>query len=86
MKARPLNSSHDVRYNAVQLVNRVVSAVAKKSGGSCRLTADVMSIQKSSCASLGGVDLCVLGGRTAGYYVVTADSAGGAFVTFIRFD
>jgi hypothetical protein len=85
VSAKGLNLSRDARFNAAELVNRVVSTVARKSG-SCQMTTDVMDVSKNACTRLGEVELCVLGGRTAGYFVVARDEAGGAFVTFVRFD
>lgn len=86
VSTKGLNASHDARKNAAKLVNRAVAHVEKTSGGSCQSKIGEVSIGKNACTTLGGLPICVLSGPNAGYYVVTGDRAGGAFVTFVRFD
>lgn len=85
VSTKDLNSKQDARSNAAQLINRAVSAV-EKSAGTCKTQTAPATFGKDACKVLGGIQTCVLAPANAGYYVVTKDSADGAFVTFVRFD
>ena len=85
VSAKDLNSKQDARNNAAQLINRAVSAV-EKSAGTCKVQTASATFGKDVCKVLGGIQTCVLTPANAGYYVVTKDTADGAFVTFVRFD
>jgi hypothetical protein len=86
VSAKNLNPLQDARRNAALLVNRAVAHVEKSSDGMCQSKIAEVTVTRDACTSLDGIPSCVLSGPNAGYYVVTGDKAGGAFVTFVRFD
>jgi hypothetical protein len=85
VSTKSLNTRQDARSNAAQLITRAVTAV-EKSAGTCKAQSAPATFAQDVCKTLGGIQTCVLAPANGGYYVVTKDTADGAFVTFVRFD